>query len=244
MTFKISEFSARLNKNNGLAKTNLFVVRITPPSGLILGQMPTEDMVFFCRSVDIPGININTTDIFNQGHGQLERRASGVTFDPLNAIFMVDGNFGIKRFFHRWAQLVVNYNVDNHFALDQGKLPYEVGYKDEYTGTIDITIFSPNNDTSYSYNFRNVYPTSVGNVTAAWENNDEIMTLPITFQYDNYHTTGTMPGVTDTILSRTNGLLSYLSALNTYGIDVDNINSIRSLQDLNDKLANVYRLFD
>lgn len=244
MTFSISEFSARLNKNNGLAKTNLFVVRITPPSGLILGQMPTEDMVFFCRSVDIPGLNIGTMDIFNNGHGQIERRATGLVLDPLSAIFMVDGNFGVKRFFHRWSQLVINHNTDNAFAMDQGRLPYEVGYKNEYTGTVDVTIYSPNNDKTYNYNFRNVYPVSVGNVTTAWENNDEIMTLPITFQYDSYHTTGTMPGVTDSILSRANGLLSYLSALNTYGISVDNITSINSLQDLNDKLANIYRLFD
>jgi hypothetical protein len=79
MTFNIAEFNAQINRR-GLAKNNLFVVRITLPASanFLNEEIPTRDLTFLCRSVDVPEFASRddegqTPRISDQArHGQLD----------------------------------------------------------------------------------------------------------------------------------------------------------------------------
>lgn len=257
MAFNINEFSAQIN-SRGLAVNNLFVVRITPPQRLTaLGSDYNlgGDMVFFCRSVDIPNFDVNTIAYREQGFGIAQQRPIGMDFAPVPTVFMVDSNFAIKKFFHRWMQMVYNYDTSGGvLSVDPGSSSaersqgiYQLGYKEDYVGTMEVVLYSQQIDSpayKYEYKFGNVYPTSLGNVQAAWENSAEIMTLPVTFTYDQFETTGSIAGTVTTDFNRGNGLLNYLSALNTFGQAVDQLSRPRNIQDLVNQLVDVRTIFN
>jgi len=188
MTFNISEFSAQINRK-GLAKNNLFFVTITPPN-MDVG-VPAGDLSFLCRSVQIPGLNIDTTGIQNQGYGRPESRPTGMSFENLETEFMVDSDFGVSRFFHRWVQRVVNYDNSAGYNYEHQKmLPFETNFKHNYAGTIVVFVYSYGEDMKYRYEFQNAFPIQTGSVTHAWADQTEVLTMPISFAYDSYRVDG------------------------------------------------------
>ena len=197
MAFNVNEFNSKINEM-GVAQSNLFVARITVPDGDVVGLMPTSNLQFLCRTADIPEFTVATTPFRPRGIGPAEQRPTTFDYGPLNLVFMMDSNFNVLKFFHRWMQKVVNYDVTSggESVASNGTRPYEFGYKDEYAAVIDVKIFSnPLEDKFYEYRFDNAYPTSVGQITTAWENNAEILLLPITFAYDEMKVTGSEAGV-------------------------------------------------
>jgi len=185
MAFNISDFQSKVAQY-GLSRDNLFIVRITPPSSLG-NVMPMQDLIFFCKSVDLPAFNIDTVDFQRQGWGKVEKMPNGLPYDQLQAIFMVDSGFRVKSFFHRWLQSVVNYDSSNANRAYNGMQPHQIAYKDKYVGTIEVIVYSYGTESvSYVYKFIDAFPTAIGNITTSWENNDTIMTIPITFSYDSF----------------------------------------------------------
>lgn len=111
--------------------------------------------------------------------------------DSFNSVFMVDSNFKVKEFFHRWVQSIVNYDNSDSNGQYNSMLPYEIAYEDDYAGVIDVDVFSiTEKDMKYSYKFSRAYPSAIGDITTAWENNDAIMTLPVQFSFDQFRNTG------------------------------------------------------
>jgi hypothetical protein len=202
MTFNIKEFVGVVNKV-GLAKNNLFSTLITPPTSINL--QIKRDLPFICRSASIPGMEISTIDIKPQGWGRTEKRASDFMKANLALTFMVDSNFAVKQFFHRWIQTVVNYNaLGGPLSQDSSKkLPYEFDYKDNYSGVVQVEVYSENKDTKgnvkvYKYQFDKAFPVSIGSVETAWENQAEIMLLTVAFAYDHISVSGMNATMTST----------------------------------------------
>jgi hypothetical protein len=192
MVFNINQFSAKI-RSTGLAKNNLFVAQITPPGGMNLPVV--RDIPFFCKSSNLPGQEISTSDVRIQGWGKVEKRPTDFVKSDLTLIFMVDSNFAVMQFFHRWMQRVVNYNdINGDLSEDsRGKLPYEFDYKDNYVGSIDVVLFSehtPAAEKSYAYKFYKAYPTSVSQIQTSWENAAEVLTIVVTFAYDSMYVAG------------------------------------------------------
>lgn len=190
MAFNINQFRSVIN-SRGLAKNNLFVARISFQIDSKLSPLEEyislQDMTFFCRSVSLPDMSLNFAEIRPQGFGKPEKRPSEFTAGQLSGIFMVDSKFGVMKFFHRWMQTVVNIKDYNGVYTEDfdGKLPYEFAYKNEYVATMEILLYSGNDGRYvYTYKFGNVYPLAVGNIDMAWENQAEVMVLPVTFAFD------------------------------------------------------------
>jgi len=194
MTFNINEFAARVN-TVGLAKNNLFAAMITPPRAI---NLPIErDLPFICRSVSIPGMDISTIDVKPEGWGLSEKRASDFVKSNLTLTFMVDSDFRVKQFFHMWVQTIINYNyMSGGSSQDSSnKLPYELDYKDNYSGVVQVEVFSENKDTngnarSYVYQFDKAFPVAIGSIETAWENQAEIMLITVSFAYDSISVSG------------------------------------------------------
>ena len=227
----------------GVAINNLFYVTITLPTvmGAVSDELSNRQISFLCRSVDIPPFNVGTTEIKPQGHGMSEKRPTSMQFESLPTVFMVDAEFAVKRFFHRWMQSIVNYDTQSGILSEvNGRVPFEFGYKRDFSATVTVHVYSDTTGTfEYVYEFGKAWPTFVGGTQVAWENSSEIMTLPVTFTYSQLKVTGAQPGSISAGASRGNGLLTYLSAINAYGQAIDQIDRPRDIQDLINTVTDV-----
>lgn len=252
MAFNINEFSSQINKH-GLAQTNLFLVRILPPPGFtgISDGNDNEDnstslnlareLEFFCRTVTLPELDVQTVDYQKQSFGAITRRPQSMQFPVLPTVFMVDSNFAVMKFFHRWMQKVINYDTSaGPISEVDGALPFEMGYKRDYATTIEIIVYSFQSESiTYTYKMSGAYPIQVGNITEAWEANGEIMTLPVGFTYDELKVSGAKTGNVISGASGANGLLSYLSSINTFTQAIRGLKRPRGIQDAINQVSNV-----
>lgn len=195
MSFNISEFSAQLN-DHGLAKNHSFRMSITPPP-IIFGEakalFPIVDgaIKFYCRSVTLPELDITSTDVQHQGFGAITRRPQSMNFPVLPAVFNVDSNLNIVKYFQLWTQHIINYDrSQGNYGNLKGALPFELGYKNEYATVMTCEVFDEKNVPVLEYKFSGAYPVNVGSVETAWANNDEVMNLAVGFSYDTLETTG------------------------------------------------------
>jgi hypothetical protein len=83
------------------------------------------------------------------------------------------------------------------------------------------------------------YPIQIGNITEAWEAQGELMTLPIGFTYDELKVDGAKSGNVLAGGSGGNGLLSYLSSINTFTQAIRGLRRPRSIQDAINQVTNV-----
>ena len=197
MPFSIRDFNSTINRH-GLAKSNLFEAQIFPPSGLSgNGSITARDLVFFCRTAQIPEFSLDTAKIAVRGYGPGESRPVGFENTPFTAVFMVDRDYNILKFFHKWMGLIVNYSGSGGsaaLASGSGLGTYELNYKDEYAGAINVSMWGDNSNGSappYTYVFEKAYPISIGDVQTAWENAAEVLTVSVTFSYENRYVSGT-----------------------------------------------------
>lgn len=202
MTFNVSEFSSRINAVGGLQKPSLFYVEIAPPpwmgknsggsflSGLAaLGSaLNNSNLRFLCSSATVPGISTLFSDVRRQGYGPLERRATGVVFPNVDAVFYVDNRNSVLRFFHKWMQNIVQFNGDGSevgMTKDFG-MPYEVGYYDDYVTTITIYFYDETAGSGFNIRrvqLREAFPLSVGDISLNWGSNDEVANMAVSFSY-------------------------------------------------------------
>lgn len=233
MAFSLQEFSSKIN-DYGIAKSSFFIVRIFPPR-ILFGEenlMPDADVTFFCHTINLPDISFETVDFKNQNFGLTEKRPVNMNFSDVSAVFYVDSDMLIKRFFHRWMQVIYNYDLDKMFSQVDDKLTYELEYKDNYVGTMEITVFGSNSDGfKYTYLLKNVYPNNIGSISESWANDSTLMSLPISFAYDSIRLDGAKRGIVSNDLNRGNGILSYISSINTIGQAINQIGRPNSFQD-------------
>ena len=83
------------------------------------------------------------------------------------------------------------------------------------------------------------YPVQVGNVTESWGKLARVMTLPVGFTYDEIKVTGADTGSVIDGRGGVNGLLSYLSSINTFAQAIKGLKRPRSIQDAINQVTNI-----
>jgi len=254
MAFNINQFKAQMNQRGGPARGNLFEVIIAPVSGGTVdnegNKMQSQTLSFFCKNAQIPSITYNTSSY--SAVGQLDKQfTTGVTSAPLNLIFMVDSDHEILNHFHQWMQKIVNHGSGSgSFDEVDGRLPYELGYKDEYATDIIIRHYSTEStdDKYYEVTLYNAYPNAVGDLDLAWEENDSYLTLPVGFSYDNIKYSGAKTGIPNNRASNGTGLLDSLGALAGFGSVLkqtyDQGLKFDTIQDAVNRITRVRNSFD
>ena len=246
MAFRINEFKSQMDYFGGLARGSLFSVQIMPPKG-VSSRANSRDMVFFCKNAAIPGFSINATQVDQVGQFR-KLMPQSINIEPVQAIFMLDSDHQVLRFFHTWMQSIVNYGTKaGDFAEVDGKLPFEVGYKDDYACRIVIRQYSVNYQTSgqyYEVVLDNAFPIQIGDVDLAWENNDQYSVLPVSFQYDRIQFTGERIGSPTAAFGRGNGLLGLINKLGAVGQLLGADLVPRSVQDAVNKYTTVSNKID
>jgi len=142
MAFNITEFKSTLGSFGGTAHAGLFEVTIQGRAANS-SQITPRQLTFFCKTMSIPGITINTAT-YEQTAKLSREMPTGIANNPVNGIFLIDADHQILKFFHSWAQNVVNYSTaGGELAEVNGMLPFEVAYREDYAATIIIKFYNP-----------------------------------------------------------------------------------------------------
>jgi len=197
MAFNISEFSSVIS-DKGLSKGNKFKVRIFPPKEVlrniqrqkIIRPKMLQYLEFYAKSVTLPELDVQTTEVQPQGFGPIVRRPQNINFPVLPVVFNVDQQLDLVQFFHQWTKGIINYDSQEVFESYNGALPFELGYKQDYASHIQVMVYDDKGEPQYKYQFSNAYPVNVGNIEASWENNDETLTISVGFTYDRLRMEG------------------------------------------------------
>jgi hypothetical protein len=208
-----------LSSMQGISSTSRFLVTITAPNCFnsaggeqvaatdseqaeVLGDSAQSGfsrvyLPFLCSSVNLPGFNVDTQDIYHYGYGYRSKMPSGQIFPDVTCTFYGDSRLLSKNFFTKWLQSIVNFNGAapmNGTTTSNGAAPFEIYYKEGergYQTTIDITLFDVRSETVATYKLHNAFPVSVSDVSLAWENSDQIYQFTVTFSYDFWTSTFT-----------------------------------------------------
>jgi hypothetical protein len=254
MAFNISEFKSRMDGFGGPARTSLFTVQLIGGPGIGNQFITGNDLMFFCKNVTLPGIDITTFEHRQNAIDIPQSMPVAINAEPLACIFMLDSDHRILSFFHSWMQRVVNYSTTGgNFASVNDQLPYELGYKDEYTCRMIITYYSTTATTRNFYEvvLDDVFPRTVGNIDLGWDNNNSFATLPVSFSYGRIRYTAEAPGTPTSRFARGTGLLDLITAIGSVSQTISQTSRPRSIQDALDqftrisssvnRLANVFR---
>ena len=245
MAFNINEFKSNVNKFGGYAHPGLFQVIFTntPP---VSSTAEARDLSFFCTAVNTPGMQVNTVN-YEAVAQRPKAFPMSMNSEPVNAIFMLDSNHQILSFLHGWMQRVINYStVGGNFAEIDEQLPYEMGYKDEYSCRMTIRHFSThgNGSTYYETILDNVFPVAIGDVELDWSQKDTPASVAVGFAYDRIQYSGERAGIPTSRLNRGLGLLDLITTIGIISQTFDLGFRPQSVQDAVNKFTSVKNAFD
>ena len=235
MAFSLSEFNGQIAKR-GLAVNNLFLTTITLPGQIgreVESYIGTNEIPFYCRSVALPEMDLGLQEVRHQGYGMAHKRAVGMSYTPINMVFMVDADFGMKKLFHRWNQWIFNHgNGDGAQTVVDKKRLYHHNFHQDYAGTVDIKVYSYNQEAiTYTYKLNGAFPVQIGGINVAWKNGAEVMTMTVNMAYDSLTVDGAENGTVTGLASSGNGILGFLSSINTIGQAINQVRFPRNIQD-------------
>lgn len=181
---KINNFQAELRKN-GIARTNLFEVVITPP--IVLSGNKTADKIsLYAEGAQLPGRSINTGDLKRYGVGPSEKIPYAMSFNDLTLSFIGDGQGEIYKFFYNWMQGIVRGDSSASTygsEIDKnGKTAFEVEFKENYAVIVDIFTFNEVGEPILNARLYDAFPINVPEVSLNWSDGG-MMQFSATFAY-------------------------------------------------------------
>lgn len=180
---KISDFVGQIS--NGLARSNRFIINLTPPSAvsqLMAGQgrgvsdyftsgsdyRNLHKILLLCDSTQLPGLNLNTAPM--RTFGEVREIPYELNYEPITLTFYVDAEMNVKKLFDAWIQSTQIKDTRN-FA-----------YYDSYTTDMSIYVQDMEEDNRYIVELYEVYPKTVSAIQVDYANKD-VMKLSVTLMY-------------------------------------------------------------
>lgn len=153
-------------KTKGLARTNRYEVYLPAALG---GSTDLQTARVFCDAIQIPGLNIATTQ--QRIYGEQRELPYERMVDPLNMSFYVDSEMRVKKMFDMWINSVIN------------PLTKVTNYYNNYVHDITINVLPVDeNSPSYSVTLREAYPKSVSPIQMDAASR-EVMKVNVTLMY-------------------------------------------------------------
>lgn len=184
-TFNISNFRSQIDALGGIARTSLYRVEISMPNMQLSGKINSQVLTFLVASVSFPGVNLTTQPVQRYGQGPLEDMPTGFVYGTCEMNILADAEGHVLRFFRDWTRGIVEYQsvkgLENK-AVPNMK-PYHVNYKTQYESQITIVIYDSVGTPVYKMSLLRAFPTAQTSMFLAWSNQDQIMYVPIRFQF-------------------------------------------------------------
>lgn len=185
MAFNVSEF-ASAGLPLGGARPSLFSVIVDTPSGV---PNVGARFNFTCSAAEIPASTIDVVPV--RYYGREIKFAGTRTFNPWSVTVLNDEDFAIRQAMETWSNL-----INSH----QGNLrSTQLATSASYRTTATVTQYAKTGTPIRTYQFVNIFPSNISNITLDWNNADAIESFGVEFVYDYWQviapsTTGVIQG--------------------------------------------------
>ena len=178
----LNDILAGYRDNNGFAQPNKYEVLIFPPAKLgggqnqnVFGGMERQSdlrkISLRAQNVTLPGRNLATTQESNV-YGPDREIVEGVTYaDDISMSFQASSGLDERVFFENWQRQAFNEKTWN------------IGYYLDYIGHVEMYVLDKQDQRRYGIKLWEVFPKTIGANELAYDSNDQIMLLPISFTF-------------------------------------------------------------
>jgi len=176
MAFTIDTFRSGALSAGG-ARANLFEVVISDIDATLMTAAGVKEFTFACKAAAIPAMAITAVEV--PYFGRVVKVPGNKTFDNWSVTIINDEGFAIRNGFEKWVASMGTHigNVQStaSSALESGLY-----------GSAEVTHYGKTGSTDVIaiYNFINIFPVSVGEITLGWDANDAIEEFTVEFAYD------------------------------------------------------------
>ena len=184
MTFNVSDFTSNLI-NDG-ARPNLFQVTMaTLPAalggnGTNSANAPARRLSFMARAAQIPGSSVGVVPMFY--FGREIKLAGNRTFADWTITVINDEDFLVRNAMEQWSNGVQN------LASTNGRVNPR-----DYQVDMTVHQLDRNGASVKIYKFIDAYPTTIGAIALDYEQQNQIETFDVEFQY-NFFTSNSTEG--------------------------------------------------
>ena len=178
----LNDILAGFRSNDGYAQPNRYEVLIIPPAKIgggkqqnIFGGMERQSdlrkISLRAQNVTLPGRNLATAQDSNV-YGPNREIVEGVTYaDDISMSFQASSGLDERVFFENWQRLAFNEKTWN------------IGYYKDYTSHIEMYVLDKQDQRRYGIKLWEVFPKTIGANELAYDANDQIMLIPISFTF-------------------------------------------------------------
>ncbi len=238
---RYGKFLAEIRQNS-IAKTNYFEVRITAPTVLLgpTGKMASK-LELYAEGSPLPGLFLQTGEFKRYGVGPVEKYPYSLQTNSLTINFIGDGKGEVYKFFYNWIQNIVrgDFPVEQQTQGTQaisvsGLAPYEVEFKENYSVPIELFLYNEQHQTVLHYKLTDAFPTRIPDVSLSWSNDNSLMQFAVDFEFLQSN----LVNAEEKLEVTKNGVgqLSTLQKLIKVGTAVQALSSIRKPKGLQDSI--------
>jgi hypothetical protein len=202
----IQNFRTSIN-TQGILKTNKFLANFGFRDGHYLSRSSAVNqnlLTLRCDSATIPGVSLASADGPPRlGYGPVEKHPYSPIFEDLTLTFIVDGGSQVHKMLFDWVNCIVNFNTARGASslVRRSNLnraaAYEVGYRDQYSATLDLGVYRETGRLAMTFTAYNVFPMGIPQTALNWSEG-EVLRLSIPFAYTDYSVVHhNFPGASD-----------------------------------------------
>lgn len=155
-----------LGQFEGGARPNRYRVRIVGPQA---GATVPEKMLFLCKAAAIPASSIGPVEVAYMG--RMVKIAGDKTFDDWTVTVYNDTTWDLRREFEIWMNGMLNHEA-NVTAFQNAR---------DYHADGIVEQLDRNESVIQTYTMRAIFPTSVGEITLGYDNNNSVEEFQVTF---------------------------------------------------------------
>lgn len=168
MAFSVTDFAAQGLPFGG-ARPSLFEVDISTPAGV---PSISDKIRFQCRAAEIPAATVASLDV--PYFGRQIKVAGNRTFADWTVTIVNDEDFQIRDAMEAWSNSINSYRSNIRSGVNNIA---------SYRTTANVLQYGKTGNVLRQYNFVNIFPTEVSNITLD-HSTDDIETFTVTFAYD------------------------------------------------------------
>ena len=188
-TFDINAFKTEM-WNNGVVRPHSYYAFFGIPRVLFnAGFKDTKQLSMRCEAASLPDVTLATQEITRYGYGPMESAPYMAVFSGVTMSFVMDRTTRIYKFFYEWVNSIVNFNTSKGMASTNGTTgmrAYHVGYKDDVTTDIVISVQDEFARPIIQNTLYKAYPKAINAVDLNWGNNNDIVRLTIPFGFRDF----------------------------------------------------------
>ena len=189
----IGRFVSEINRGEGIARANRFLIRLYPPKQVYstdfdrVDTLQSNDMIknveLMCTSVALPHRDVLTENFVTYGPGRKMPYAYGYG-SKIECMFMGDKFLRQRAFFETWQGKMHSLDTHNLQNYDNYIVSMEIYQLGQYRETDQDTGYSDNYRLTYGVRLHEVYPETIGEIQYQSLTDDPIpMDIPISFAF-------------------------------------------------------------